>query len=220
MRLPLILLCMLWITPAHANSESDGQSWTQLTAQGPMKDSPVRGYLEVQPRFGNDLSRLSQFILRPAVVVPVGSMFSIWGGYAWTPSFIPTYSKEQRSWEQLQANIPVGENTLISRSRFEQRYLGGQPTVGHRLRQLVRLQLPIGSGDWWAVAWDEVMFNLNTVGRAVKAGYDQNRIFLGANYKISPLFRVEAGYVFVHMERFIPADRLLHVLYLGLNQTF
>jgi hypothetical protein len=40
---------------------------------------------------------------------------------------------------------------------------------------------------------DEVMFN---VGRKiVKNSFDQNRIYLGLNYKLNPFFSVEAGYM-------------------------
>jgi hypothetical protein len=221
MKAILLLVCLLGASPLAigADAESDGQAWVQLISQGP-GTSKLRGYMEVQPRWGGDFTRLSQLLLRPAVFYAFDQRFSLWAGYAWASDFIPSYSPEQRTWEQFQANLAVGSGTLISRSRLEQRYRHNQSVVGHRIRQLLRYNLPLGGDDWWAVAWDEVMFNFNTMGRAAKSGYDQNRAFLGVNHKLSPLFRVEAGYIFVHVERFAPADRFLHIMYLGLIQWF
>ncbi|MGF2076040.1 DUF2490 domain-containing protein, partial [Enterococcus casseliflavus] len=74
-------------------------------------------------------------------------------------------TEEHRIWQQLQfaaLRTKAGAPLVISRTRLEQRMIEGRDDTGWRLRQFVRLQVPIArKGAVQAVAFTEGFFNLN-----------------------------------------------------------
>ncbi len=152
-------------------------------------------------------------IARPGVGVQLTSWLSLWGGYAWTGVFadgVVAPVNEHRAWEQvlLQYETTFRLN-LQSRTRFEQRFHQGGEEPGHRLRQLVRIswrpsvEVPVG-----LLASNELFIGLNATAWGQPAGVDQNRLFAGPFFQLAPWARVEAGYMFVYLDR--ATDAFLH----------
>jgi hypothetical protein len=149
----------------------------------------------------------------------ISPSLSAWAGYAWVPVFTDAPGDalhEHRTWQQgiLQKQLP-SRIQLQSRTRFEQRFGEGSSEVGLRLRQFVRAgwnpwkDSPVG-----AVAWDEVFVGLNETDWGAPKGFDQNRLFLGFSLAMAPHARVEAGYLFLYMDR--ATDLYGHVLAVNL----
>ncbi|WP_375764735.1 DUF2490 domain-containing protein [Archangium gephyra] len=220
MLLPLLgVLLMLPAPSAEARPvNSEAQGWYAAIAQGPI-DRPFLYSLELQPRVGQNDGRL---ILRSALglALPVPGL-SVWLGYAWIPVWAwsdedPTVRlNESRLYQQLLYNTALGPVKLVSRTRLEQRLLASASGASHRVRTLLRGAYPLDAeGTFSLVLWDEVFFHLNTVEGGPRAGFDQNRAFVGAAWKLSPHVALEVGYLNNFIRRpTAPADAMIHAPY-------
>ncbi len=202
------------------------QVWLPVTAQAELIDETFGGYIEVQPRL--DREGLDRLLVRPAVFGRITEEVSAWVGYAWTPGFDPperlgTHEDEHRIWEQLLIELELGEGeapSLSFRTRLEQRFLEDVPDVAIRVRQMVRFQVPVHEIVSLAT-WDEVFLNANDARRGPRAGYDQNRLFLGVNLAFSEEVKLDVGYLNVHSRgRGEDPDRMRHVLMVWLMFKF
>lgn len=184
--------------PVHAD-ETDTQQWSLLTIDTNFSKR-WRGYFEVQPRFGEDISHLERIIVRPAIGYRLNSKVSIWQGYGWVPQFEPVSGTEHRSYQQLLYEDTVGKTGIISRTRLEERFIDGAGGTALRLRSMIRALHPISADRRWALAIsDEVFWNLNDTDSGPVSGFDQNRLFLGVSRQVNPELRVETGYLMSHI---------------------
>jgi len=182
--------------PVRAD-DVDTQQWTLFTVQ--KEFSPRwRGYFEVQPRFGANISNLERVLVRPAIGYRLNSKLSVWQGYGWTPLISPEFEDEHRLFQQLLYEDTLGETALTNRTRLEERIIEGAGGTAMRLRNMIRLSRPISKDKKWAVVgYDELFWNLNDTDRGPVSGFDQNRAFLGVSRQVNSKLRVETGYQFV-----------------------
>ena len=109
----------------------------------------------------------------------------------------------------------------VDRTRLEQRYLDEHAGLGWRLRQFVRASRALGPGSRWsAIAYDELFVNLNDTRWGVAGGLDQNRAFAGVGMQFAREARFEIGYLNQYVVRDGAADRMNHILSLGLFLNF
>lgn len=199
-----------------ASAEDDAQAWAAVIASG-----TVRGdlflWLEGQARAIDDVGKGSQLVLRPAIGARIGRDAHAVAGYAYfrTDPANGSVSHEHRPWQQIQF-VPFrradGAPLVISRTRLEQRMVEGREGTSWRLRQFVRLQVPInGSSGLQLVGFTEGFFNLNATRWGVRDGIDQWRNFVGFGFPVLPRARLEPGYLNQRISR--PGeDRVNHVL--------
>lgn len=195
----LALVSFCYAQNAHA-LEQDGQAWILTTASGPISGN-WKGYMEVQPRLGDNGQAL---LIRPAVGYQLTPQWSVWQGYAWTPSFNPD-KDEHRIFQQSVVETPKGvfPFSLTNRTRLEERWIEHTGKTAFRLRHMLRGMQPIGdSGKWALVAYDEVFINLNDVDNGPQGGFGQNRAFFGVNRELTPSIQAEVGY----LNQFIRSD--------------
>jgi hypothetical protein len=214
---------------ADSHVEDDFQSWNLATITF-KKDEKYLGYFEVQPRIGNNVlgpvrgpgdKHFAQLVLRPALGYQITPNISLWQGYAWVPSNIPTRIDENRIYQQLQINNAFSKLTMVNRSRLEQRWFEGADGTAVRARHMVRLAIPFTESKKWSwILYDELFVNLNGPQGAPKAGFDQNRAFIGLNRTFNRNVNAEIGYLNNYVNRADPvADRMNHVLLLGVYFT-
>ncbi len=207
-----LLLGGLAATAATAQPAAEYQTWNAVMATAHLgQQTPSLAFwadLHVRRTAAG-----VQAIARPGVGVQLTPGVSLWGGYAWTPTFSdgdPAPVHEHRAWEQvlLQHETSFRLN-LQSRTRLEQRFHQSGGEVGLRLRQFLRVswrpsaEVPVG-----LLASDELFIGLNATSWGQPAGVDQNRLFVGPFFQLAPWARLEAGYLFVYLDR--AADRFLH----------
>jgi hypothetical protein len=194
--------------PEVPSLEHDLQSWTLLTAWG--RRGTFRWYAEAQPRVSLSTGRFERLLLRPAVGVQVTPETSLWVGYAWTPTFGP-YSDEQRPFQQLLVEHRLGPVTLANRLRVEERFIADTSGVSVRARHMVRAIVRFGpSSPLGVAASEEVFVTLTASARGPMQGFDQNRAFIGLNWRRAD-WQVELGYMNVFVDRPAPSgDRMLH----------
>ncbi|MEZ0497679.1 DUF2490 domain-containing protein [Sphingomonas sp. IW22] len=199
-----------------AVAEDDTQAWAAVIASG-----TVRGdlflWLEGQARAIDDVGGGSQLVLRPAIGARIGRDAHAVVGYAYVRTDPETgrTTKEHRIWQQLQfaaLRTKAGAPLVISRTRLEQRMIEGRDDTGWRLRQFVRLQVPIArKGAVQAVAFTEGFFNLNSTQWGARDGVDQWRTFVGVGLPVAKRMRLEPGYLNQRVFR-RGEDRTNHVL--------
>lgn len=209
----------LYPTVAAAQNH-DLQQWTLLSAQGSISDRIVL-YAEVQPRFTDDVSRLGQLLIRPAIGYQIDKDVTAFLGYAYVRTELlgqrPT--DEHRIFQQL--NFPIyrgaGDFTVTARTRLEQRTVVNADGLGWRLRQQVRAEAPVRAGGTLrAIAWTEPFYNFNTTDWGQRRGFDQWRTFIGLGIPVFKGLVAEPGYmnqtVFLRGE-----DRVNHIMSLTMT---
>jgi len=179
---------------AGSNLNQDFRLWAPVYLNFPIS-GPVKGYMEANPRFSNDVSDFDQLILRPALGYQLTPTLSLWQGYAWIANYEPGYIQEHRLFQQLIYSNKFSTFKLLSRSRLEERWIQHAIGTSVRARTMLRGDFPLPAYPTIAiVAYDEIFVNLNTIRQGPESGFDQNRFFLGINYTISPTFNVDVGY--------------------------
>ncbi|WP_448503073.1 DUF2490 domain-containing protein [Sphingomonas sp.] len=199
-----------------ARADEDTQGWAAVVAQGTVKGD-LFVWLEGQWRLTDDVSRTGQVILRPAAGIRFAPDSTMLAGYAYIhsdPAEAASFG-EHRLWQQVQ--LPLlrdarGRPLLISRTRLEQRFLEGGGDTGWRLRQFVRLQLPVArDGTIQLIGITEGFFNLVDADWGARKGNDQWRNFIGVGLPVGERFRIEPGYLNQRVFR-RGEDRTNHVL--------
>jgi hypothetical protein len=196
--LSLLLAAFPLASPAHAETRHDEQVWLQAIAQGPVTGDVVY-FLEVQSRFGEGVSQLSQMLIRPAIGIRLSDRVTVYQGYAnvRTPLANGVETRENRSFQQVNWSLGrPGGIAVSSRTRLEQRWLSNGGDLGWRLRQMVRGAAPIGAeGKVALLAWGEVFVALNDADWGARGGFDRSRGFAGLELPFSGKSTVEVGYL-------------------------
>jgi hypothetical protein len=197
-RQALLLLAALWPAAAGAETDHDEQTWVNVTLTGSIKDDLLY-FAEAQPRIGNGVTEVSQLLLRPAIGWRVSPRVSIYQGYARILSPEGRDRRENRLFQQLSWTLtPPGAGVEVqSRTRLEQRWQDGSGDAGHRLRQMVRFELPLKQGDRapGLLTHAEGFFALNNTAWGARKGFDQLRAFGGVELPVDKRSTVELGYL-------------------------
>lgn len=220
---PLSFAALAWFSAGAAHADQDdAQAWLNFTAQGPIKGR-LLGWAELQGRFGNDVSQLSQTIVRPALGYQLNKSWSAWVGYGRITNHNPGPSvAENRLWQQLSwSGTQVLGGTLSTRTRLEQRWVETGDETGWRVRQLFKFIRPLRpGGDTGLVLSSETFIALDDADWGARAGFDQMRNFAGIGFTVAPKARLEAGYMNQYIDRAGPNDRMNHIASLNLLVRF
>lgn len=212
-----------------AQTRDDGGLWLMWFGQGRFAgaDSPLRDlrwWVDVQPRWLDDGERYDTTLLRPGLGLALDERTTVWAGYAWieTDPAARASFVEHRAWQQLTWNAPVEGFTLLSRTRFEQRFLEGSSETGLRLRQFVKATLPLaGDGSWFLSAYDEVFYDVDDTAWGQRTGVRQNRAFAGLGYRFGGErnWNLEVGYLNQWLDR-SGEDAMNHILSINVLMSF
>lgn len=219
----LVFLSALAALPTDAATEVDNRIWFNLNAQGQLPFENFGWYAELQPRTREEGEELDQLLVRAAVNYKLSQQSSLWLGYGniRTHRIDAGIVDENRLWQQYTHNFNVFDDVVIlSRTRLEQRKVETGHDIGHRVRQMLRFTKPFGTGSRLSLTGsNEVYFNVNDTDWGARSGFDQNRLFVGIAYALSPKARVEARY----LNQFIDTatvDRMNRVLSLTMSLNF
>ena len=228
------LLCMICVSlfsseTARAQTVNDEGLWFAFITNGDIARrgsnfDRLKWRFEGHARFLDDAGGFNQGIIRPALGWQVNEQTSVFAGYDWIPN-LPARGEEfieHRSWQQLGWSRSFDPLTLALRSRLEQRFLDTGDDMGWRFRQLFRVQhdLP-NSRHFTLVGWDEVFFHLNDTDFGARAGFDQNRVFVGLGLKGRPnsRWRTEIGYLNQFINLPGGNDRSHHILSINVYRS-
>jgi hypothetical protein len=106
--------------------KNDFQNWDTVFLTLPVTDK-FSTTLELQNRLQNNWHNESRFFVRPSLNYKLTPHLTLSQGYSWDPSFSakdPSYTNENRIWEQLQYTHPLRDNfNLTLRTRVEERFI-------------------------------------------------------------------------------------------------
>lgn len=215
-------LFALTANAAHAEVDNDNRIWLNFNAQGKLPVGTLNWYAELQSRWRENGQDFDQLLIRPAVFYKLSERSGLWLGYAnvQTRTAQSGTREEHRIWEQFSYTFKLGPATLQSRTRLEQRALDSGDDIGHRIRQMFRVTMPLEQSPKFSlVGSNEVFVNLNDTDWGMRSGFDQNRLFFGVGYSFTSNFRLEAGYLNQYVDT-ATVDRRNHVLSTTLSFNF
>lgn len=216
----LLSLAVPGVSPVQAATD-DEQVWFQAIGQGSITGNIVY-FAEIQSRFGNSMDGLDQMLIRPAIGVKLSDRLAVYQGYAYvrTPQAGGGETHEHRSFQQINWSLGrlVG-GPLSSRSRVEQRWLSHGQDMGWRLRQMLRLAVPIHNEAKGpaALIYAEGFVALNDTDWGARKGVDRLRSFTGVELPMSGKSTIELGYLNQYVKNRGRADDMDHVLLLTLQ---
>lgn len=188
-----------------------------------------RGFLDIQPRFtaddvpGGDNGALDTVLIRGALGYQLKPNIGIYQGYAIIPTHDPD-KVEHRSFQELLAKQSLTRDAiLVHRLRFEQRFLEGVDDTSLRFRYFARFTYPLkGIHDNLSLAINEEVFiHLNDTDGGPQSGFNQNRLFMGLNYRVSKSYAFEVGYQNQYVAGQRSADDVVnHIAFIGMQTSF
>lgn len=227
-------IALLAALTASANSQaasatSDFLSWVPININVKLTEQ-LRGFLEIQPRVGNDNSHLTTMIIRPAVGWAITPKATVWVGYLMQADSVnltsDKYLIENRAWQGFTWKDTANDKQFIweVRNRLEERFLplNSDPSIRWRTRVRVEQLIPNFS-SWSVIASEEIFVNLNDNAHNVhlQSGAQQNRAYLGFGYRFAPEFQIETGYLYQHVWKKSPTgDQNNNVWMTSLNFNF
>jgi hypothetical protein len=206
-----------------AEVEEDGRYWLNIYAQGKLPVENLYWSMDTHPRWRDEGKHFDTLILRPSIFYKVTPKASVWLGYDTVinhPAGAAAY-KENRLWQQFSYQFdPVANVSFSSRSRLENRDREDFSQHAYRWRQMVRASMPSTFNPQFSwVVYDELFINFNDTHWGVRKGFDQNRLFLGVNWKFSDFSNADVGY----MNQYVntrTVDRENHILMTAIRFNF
>jgi hypothetical protein len=218
-------ILLLTASDLQAQTVTDERVWFSLPVQGHIgsDESPWRWSMELILRSREGLDDLDTATVRPSLFYDFSSRASVGGGYA-NSTLLPAVGEnitEHRLYGQFTWNQPGAFGTLSLRTRLEDRFIENNDGPIGRLRQQFRFSHPLHKGGRLAlVGADEILFHLNDTSRLAK-GVEQNRLFAGISHALTPLMRIEIGYLNQYYPGHRDANsRMNHVLSTSLGMAF
>jgi len=194
------LVCAIWIgvTPTAATAQSeDAAVWIGMAVQGPVSPR-LQLLLDATARFGDANTRQATRVIRPMIGYQLSKQVSLWVGYARVEQFpsarAPVY--ENRSFEQLSWNVGrLGRMSISARTRLEQRFFENGLGFALRVRQQVRLAIPLKGTKVSIVATTEPFLTLQSDVTGARHGLEQWRNSISFVAPVTEDISVEVGYL-------------------------
>ena len=224
------LLILIVLLPAKLLAETDSKTSTWFMSLTRFSFTEhIRGFLDIQPRLavrdpasGQD-GHFDTLLMRGALGYQVNDSIGLYQGYAVIPTYDPT-RVEHRLFQEALLSQGLGDlNSLTHRVRFEQRILEKIDDVALRVRYFGRYThtLPSLSDRLSLAINEEVFINANDADGGPQAGFNQNRLFLGMNYKLADNLSMDVGYQNQYVEgRNGSNDTVNHIMFLGFISSF
>ncbi len=223
------VMMMALLVTTNVKATSDFQIWIPININAKLTEH-VRGFLEFQPRIGNDASNLTSMIVRPVLGWALNDRATLWVGYLMQADSVTPdsdkYQIENRAFQGFTWRDTANEKQFIweARNRLEERFLPGNsdPSIRWRTRLRVEQLIP-GWSPWSVIASNEIFVNINdnSNNAQLQAGLQQNRLYAGVGYRFAPEVQVETGYLWQHVWKNPPtADQNNNVWMTNLNLNF
>jgi hypothetical protein len=215
--LPLAVAGALFAAPACADPV---QPWPTIYVSAPLGGKWL-GSVEIVGRVSDDSTRPSQIESRFQIGRAVDPHVTLWAGYVHVVSYnigrrdgIEDQAVEQLSWNPGR----IGPFKFASRTRLEQRLIFGNDRTAWRVREQVKLALPVANGPVSALLWVEPYVALNRTAATAET-FEQLRSFAGVSVSVSKHADVEFGYLNQRLYR-ASGNVVNHAIPLVLNVRF
>lgn len=186
------------VSASAQTTGSDVQAWLSVAVTAPVGERleiRVDGLLQIT----DDVSRITRELVRGLVMAEVNEHLSLGGGYTWTHAEeLEGYrAREHRAVQQIDLRIPIafGARAISSRTRLEERHRERDSQLAFRLREQVRIDVPVAARGIRTVVWSEYFHSLNGTGWSGASGPALVLTFVGLHLPFSSRTTVEPGYL-------------------------
>jgi hypothetical protein len=214
------LVAALLATGAHADND-DAQLWTQAGISGSLT-GPLELHADGALRWFDNGSHLGHVQVRGMLGWRLAGGGLLGAGYTYVRSSpVPGLeTHEHRPFQQLNYGIAsLGAARLVGRTRLEQRFFDERAGMALRLRQQLRLNIPLkGPEGLRGVIHVEPYFLLHDPAPRAPTGLNQVRTFAGLNIPVAGALSMEVGYMNQHIVA--GTDRTNHALSIGFSSSF
>ncbi len=195
-----LALCWALALADRCEARDDGrdyQGWVNVSLITPLAaktELKLDGFVQLP----DDGSRPARELVRGVVRTKVRERLMIGGGYLWTHVDVAGAAfDEHRAVQQVDFSQPLAwrGTVLTTRTQMEERFRGGERGMSLRLRQLTRLDVPVGKPGVSLVAWNEYFQELRDTTWAGAAGPGLMLNFVGVHAPISSRISIEPGYL-------------------------
>jgi hypothetical protein len=217
-----IAVFILVIPTAVQAQVQDTQVWITAGMSAPITGR-LSGGVELSLRTGDNNARLSTTFVRPTLTYKMSKAVTLKAGYVRVAvnSAGSQPVRENRVFEEVNWSLGSALGASWgSRTQIEQRFIEGRRDTGWRLRERIKLTVPLRRGGLNVVASSEWIFALNSTDYGAHAGFDQTRNFVGINVPLDKHASVEAGYMNRYAVRRGGADRDDHIVPVTLSYRF
>jgi hypothetical protein len=208
-------------TAEPAAADDDAQVWLSMTATKRLSDS-FDAVVDMNSRHYDNAAHHGHFQVRGLIGWKPDDDGLLGAGYSyvWSRSLSGTAVREHRIFQQASYGIRnIGKAEISGRTRLEQRWFSNQDGATWRLRQQIRLNLPLqGPKGLKAILHTEGYMLLSTPAGGGDEGVNQFRSFAGLGIPMGRHLSLEAGYL--NQSIVAGTDRMNHALSLGLGAKF
>lgn len=184
---------------AEAETIEDGRYWFNLSLAGPLPASTYSWAVDLRARWRDEGRNFDQFIASGYVIKQIDSKLSLGLGIDHLqnhPAGREPFEENRLTPQMIYKFDDIGNLKLQSRTRFEFRQREDFDDTAYRLREMLRVTYVLPQyPNVTLVASDEFFLNANNTDWNVRRGIDQNRAFIGVNYKINAHASIESGYL-------------------------
>lgn len=220
----LALATLLSFQTCLAATENESSFWFMSLTRIHIGEN-YEAFIDLQPRTsldpadGRGKGQVQQFLARGAFGYRINDSSTLFQGYAAITNYDPVQT-EHRFFQESLSRFSFEDFNYSQRFRFEQRLLDGIEEIGLRVRSFSRFLVPVYAN--LSIAMNEELFwHVNDAGTGPQAGFDQNRLFLGVNYKINKTLSVDFGYQNQFIGQRSKRDHISnHTIFLGVFTTF
>lgn len=214
------VLAALLAAPPAAGAD-DAQAWLALAATTKLSDR-VDLVLDTNTRLYDNASHYGHFQVRGLIGWKPSDtgMLGVGYSYVWSRDVGAEPVREHRIFQQANYRfLKLGKAELVGRTRLEQRFFSDESGVSVRVRQQVRLNVPLKGPDGLkGIVYTEGLAMLSTPAEDRGEGINQFRSFAGLGIPLTDTLSMEAGYLNQSIVK--GADRMNHILSLGLGAKF
>ncbi len=182
---------------AFSQDDIDRAAWGWIRVDGNLDDlsseesrqTKLPYSIEWQYRLKNDGQDFSQLILRPMLGYNLDENQTLWVGYALiTQERQGDIVNEQRIFQMItfKGKVPTTPIVYLASVRLEERTLENYEEFNYRLRQSLRLALPLVENKNFKLSLifqDEIFLRLNKTQWTGDSGFDQNRLYIGLEHQ-------------------------------------
>jgi len=199
--LSILLLTGVSFVGSALQARADGQFWL-LASITKTVNEVWRLNAEIAPRWEQDMSDYSRTVLRTQMARRIGSRVWLGLGYEHHSPDAIYVRRENRLWQQVQVQHPVGGWTLSHRARIEERWLEFAESMSMRARYQFRASHPVTDGSRWSwLVLDEVLVTVRGARLGPEQGFDRHRVGAGLGRALSDHVSVEGGYTWQYINR-------------------
>ena len=191
------IICHVALSAAPAMA--DGQAWFAVEAKGEIADGLLL-LTDVNYRLTQDATHPGQIQLRGFLGHQFGTV-TVAAGYSWIHTSKPGSDPRNEHRLTQQVEIPLLDRPgikLAARTRLEQRFYTDMGGVSWRLRERLKLTVPIDANGLSLISHAELLAALNDGPSGAQGGDVQTRAFGGFGIPFTHSVLLEAGYLNQH----------------------